>query len=122
MQKLQAELPGAVVDPLELLLRVSSDAGLPWDLRVDAAKGARKALYPDLQTTQISGLNDGPIEIQAAMLALMSDPTKAAAAEMLSIALSSPNAGRQLAAAPEDIRDADVIPSSTVPAENSPSV
>ncbi len=126
LAKIQAELGAdAQVDPLEGLLRAGASTTLSWDLRIDAWKAARKALYPDLTTTQITGKDDGPLQFQGFMAAILADPEKARAAELLSLSMNEQP--RQLTAPfrsdpSENAGDKLGSPPATVPADDSAGV
>lgn len=91
--------PGTLVDPLEILLRVGADQDIPWDLRLDAAKAARKAIYPDLATTQVTGADGQNLRADAMIAVIMADPAKLRAAETLSLELTRET--KAVEAAPE---------------------
>jgi hypothetical protein len=100
------ELEGLDCDPLEFMLRIVADPNMPYDLRVTCAKDCRKALHPDLASTQVSGPDGGPIESRT-LHAIMLDPRAVEAAETLALALAERT---RLDVAGEDIGDSLRMP------------
>lgn len=64
IQNLEEEL-GRSCDPLEFLLRQMVCEDKPWDFRKECAAQALPYCRPKLATVQVTGKDDGPIQIAA---------------------------------------------------------
>jgi hypothetical protein len=85
MEKLAEEL-GHDVCPLELLIRIANSESQPWDMRADAAKAALPYLYPKLSALQVTGKDEGPIEL-AAIERMRENPEMVRQAELLAFGM-----------------------------------
>jgi hypothetical protein len=69
-------------------------------------------LYPKLQSTQITGANDGPVEVATLDITqILADPKMAEAAQRMALQIAQqmdPNAPRGEAAVPDDKRLAPI--------------
>ncbi len=106
---------GRESDPIRVLLTVMMSSDKTWELRCECAKAVLPYLYPKLTTMQITGKDEGPIEL-ASITAIMMNPALADAAETLALALAS----KRLPAPANQPRDDHGIPESpTTPGGNS---
>lgn len=127
------------VDPLEFMLSIiNSDTieqtvmvdgkktrvemAIPLDTRLDAAKTVVNYLYPRLTAQQVTGKNDGPIEVAGLDITkLLQDPAMVEMAQSLAIAMSEADrnayparicgpANEQTLAAPDPMEDLERMP------------
>ena len=61
---------------------------VPLELRMDAAKAVAPYVYPRLHATQVTGRDDGPVEIDLDIAAVLADPEAVAAAQSLSLRMA----------------------------------
>lgn len=62
---------------------------IPIDMRVDAAKALAPYIHPKLQATQLTGKDDGPLDVGVDVATLLRDPAAVEAVQKVALALAA---------------------------------